>query len=119
MAKGILISIGWIALGFGIAGIFVPLLPTTPFLLVSAYCFSKTSPRFHHWLISHPKLGPPVRDWQQRGVIRLKNKLLATAVIAATVAVSVWKMNHRPELIGVIAVIIAGVLLFIWSRPGK
>ncbi|RZA08047.1 MAG: DUF454 domain-containing protein, partial [Proteobacteria bacterium] len=63
------LTIGWISLALGILGIFLPLLPTTPFVLLAGICFAKGSPRMHAWLINHPRLGPPIKDWQERRVI--------------------------------------------------
>ena len=59
----------WLILGFfftGLAmiGVILPLLPTVPFLLLAAFCFARSSDRFHRWLVEHPTLGPPIRDWR-------------------------------------------------------
>jgi len=59
-----LLILGWLSLITGIIGIFLPLLPTTPLVLLAAWCFSKSSERFHHWLMNHKYFGPMVRDWQ-------------------------------------------------------
>lgn len=59
----LLIILGWFSLITGIIGIFLPLLPTTPFVLLAAWCFSKSSERFHTWLMDHKYFGPMVRDW--------------------------------------------------------
>ena len=63
----IYIAIGCIAVVLGVIGIFLPLLPTTPFLLVAAWAFAKSSPRLEAWLTNHPRFGPPLRDWRERG----------------------------------------------------
>ena len=76
-----LLAFGWANVGLGIVGIFIPGLPTTVFLLIAFWAFSKSSERFQIWLWSHPRLGPPIRDWHQHQVIPLKAKLLAAVMM--------------------------------------
>lgn len=59
--RTLLVIIGWLAVVLGVIGIFLPLLPTTPFLLLAASCFAKSSSRFHHWLLNQPYLGPYIQ----------------------------------------------------------
>jgi len=68
----------------GVVGIFLPLLPTTPFLLLAAFCFDKGSPKFHAWILNHKVLGPPILDWKRGQVIRPRNKAMACALILVT-----------------------------------
>ncbi|SBS36674.1 Inner membrane protein YbaN [Marinomonas spartinae] len=66
-----LLILGWLSLITGIIGIFLPLLPTTPLVLLAAWCFSKSSERFHHWLMNHKHFGPMIHDWQSgKGIPR-------------------------------------------------
>ncbi len=108
---------GVVALGLGIAGIPLPLLPTTPFLLLAAFCFSRSSKRLHDWLVSHPQLGPPIRDWNENGAIPLRAKILATVMMAGAF-LAAWAFGApRTALIAQI-IVLPFVGLFIWSRPG-
>ena len=102
----------------GIVGIATPLLPTTPFLLIAAACFARSSPRFHNWLITHARLGPPIEDWQKSGCIRKPAKILATILIVVNAAFPLFVIQGitLPVRIGV-AVVMASVLIFIWTRP--
>ena len=77
----ILIIIGTIALGLGVVGIFVPLLPTTPFLLLAAACYARSSPRFYHWLIHHHWLGEYIRNYRENRAIRFRAKVITIAIM--------------------------------------
>lgn len=77
---------GGLALALGVAGIFLPLLPTTPFVLLAAYCFSRGSARWERWLLQHPRLGPMVQDWRATRAVPLRAKQLATVMMAASSA---------------------------------
>lgn len=115
--RAALLAAGWLSLGLGILGIFLPLLPTTPFLLLSAICFSKASPRLHAWLLAHPKFGPVIVDWQTRRVIPLKAKILATVLMAPTVLAATVFGEGRPVAVRAgLLVLAAGVMGFVWTR---
>ena len=70
-------TLGWTFFGIGFAGAFLPVLPTTPFMLVSLWCFSRSSPRFHNWLYNHKFFGPPLQQWSKYRVIPLPAKIVA------------------------------------------
>ena len=116
MTRGLWLVAGLVALGLGLVGAVLPLLPTVPFLLLAAFCFARSSARLHGWLVGHPRLGPPIRDWEERGAISRRAKLLASLSIAATFAVSVW-LALAAWVLAVQGVTLAAVALFIWSRP--
>ncbi len=67
--------LGYTSLGFGFAGVFLPVLPTTPFILLSAFCFSRSSDRLHLWLLAHPTFGSLLSDWERGGAIRPRAKV--------------------------------------------
>lgn len=94
--KFILISIGWLALVLGVVGIVLPLLPTTPFVLLAAACFANSSPRFHDWLLTHKFFGPIIRNFKSgRGVPRkVRNNTIIliwlTMSISMIIIANIW-----------------------------
>lgn len=75
--RPLLLAAGWLFTGIGIVGLILPLMPGTVFLIIAAWCFSRSSPRFEAWLLGHPRLGPHVRRWRETGSIARKAKYLA------------------------------------------
>lgn len=100
MKKNIFLGIGWISLIVGTIGIFLPILPTTPFLLLSAYCFQKSSERFHNWMIQSPIFGKYIQDYQEKKGIRLRNKIISISFMAVGMSYSAYKVNHLHARIG-------------------
>lgn len=76
-----LLGIGWLSVALGVIGIFLPVLPTTPFLLLAAACFFRSSPRFYRWLIEHPKLGPWVDGYLNGQGIPRKAKIYSISLM--------------------------------------
>ncbi|WP_044874864.1 YbaN family protein [Pseudomonas sp. LFM046] len=84
----VLLIIGWLSVALGVIGIFVPVLPTTPFLLLAAACFVRSSRRFYVWLVEHPRLGPWIRDYLEGQGIPLKGKVYALVLMWASITLS-------------------------------
>lgn len=82
--KIILAALGLLSLGLGILGIFLPVLPTTPLLLLAAALFFRSSPRLYDWLLEHPKLGPYIRNFREHKAIPLKIKVLSVSLVWLT-----------------------------------
>lgn len=82
--KAIYIFLGGLSLGLGIAGIFLPLLPTTPFLLLSAALWLRSSPRLYQWLLNHKRLGPYIRDFLENKAIPLRVKVISVSLVWIT-----------------------------------
>ncbi len=112
-----LISLGWVCVVLGAIGIAVPGMPTTVFLLIALWAFSKSSERFRTWLYEHRRLGPPIRAWHEDGVIPARAKAAALAMMILSLAImaatSAWQL---PAIAGVIMVPVA---VFIVSRPSR
>lgn len=83
--KSILTILGIVSLALGIAGIFLPLLPTTPLLLLSAWLFVRSSPRLYSWLINHPRLGPYIKNFRENHAIPLRVKVVSVSMVWLTI----------------------------------
>lgn len=112
----LLLLSGWIAVVLATLGVVLPLLPTTPFLLLAAWCFSRSSPRFHHWLLYRSWFGGYIRHWQEHKGLPRKAKRRAVIVILVTFAVSLWlvKLIYIRLLL---LLILACLLIFMLRLP--
>ena len=107
---------GWLSLGAGLVGVVVPLLPTTPFLLLAAFCFQRGSERIHKWLVEHPRFGPPIRDWRERGAISTRAKRNAMIALVLVFAISLL-LGVGWQVLAIQAVALTAVAVFILTRP--
>ncbi|MBR5801346.1 MAG: YbaN family protein [Alistipes sp.] len=83
--KNILAILGVVSLVLGVVGIFLPLLPTTPFLLLSAWLFVRSSPGLYAWLINHPRLGPYIRNFRENRALPLHVKVVSITMVWLTI----------------------------------
>lgn len=86
----VLLAVGWMSVALGVIGIFLPVLPTTPFLLLAAACFARSSPRFYNWLVEHPRLGPWIGDYLEGNGIPLKGKVYAIGLMWISILFSCY-----------------------------
>jgi len=107
---------GITAVVLGIIGIVLPILPTTPFLLVAAFCFDRGSPTMHNWLISHAQLGPVIKNWNDYGAVPKSAKITAVVFMSAAFLGGVY-FQINPWVLGLQAVIFTSVAIFLISRP--
>lgn len=108
---------GFVLLALGLIGIVLPLLPTTPFLLAAAACFSRSVPRLEAWLLDHPRFGPPLRDWRRSGAISTRAKIVAVIAMAASYGIFLMTADVVLTLRLLVAAIMAACAIFVLSRP--
>lgn len=119
LIKTLYLLAGYFFVLLGLVGVVLPLLPTTPFLLVAAFCFSRSSERLHQYLLNNRYFGQLIKDWEQNGVIPLKAKILATSMMLLMVS---YPLIFRDFHLGLKAVVVATIvfaLFYIWSRPSE
>jgi len=108
--------VGLVALALGAIGIAVPLLPTTPLILLAAFAFARSSNRLHEWLITHDVFGTLIDNWQRHGAISRRAKIASVVSMAALLAISL-AMAAPTAVIVVQLVVLGAVALFILTRP--
>jgi uncharacterized protein len=115
----LLLLVGWFFVAVGAVGIFLPVLPTTPFLLISLWAFSQSSERFHDWLYNHKVFGPPLQDWSRYGVIPVRAKFIAVGTMTVS-ALLVITFSSTPwyGLVAMLALMGFGAG-FVLTRPSK
>jgi uncharacterized membrane protein YbaN (DUF454 family) len=117
LRRVIYLGVGWLSLGMAIAGGILPILPTTPMLLVAVWAFGRSSPELAERIRAHRVFGPPIRDWQDNGVISLKAKALALGIMML-MGGWLWAYGGLPIwLLVVVTGILAGAAIYVASRP--
>jgi uncharacterized membrane protein YbaN (DUF454 family) len=114
--RRVFVSLGFMSLLAGFMGVFLPILPTVPFLLLAAFCFARGSARFHQWLLDHHLTGPLIRDWYQHQSIRSSTRRRAALLIVLSFSLSILLV---PSLWLRLLLAVAGVMLLIalWRLP--
>ncbi len=110
------ILVGAIALILAIIGLVLPVMPTVPFVIISAYCFAKGYPKVYQWMLRNKYFGPIIRDWQERGAISRRTKWITTISLIAALILA-YAIHLAPVWIVIEGVIFAIILVFVWTRP--
>ena len=117
--RAVYFSLGWLFFALGIIGILLPVVPTTPFMLLALWGFSRSSDRFHNWLYTHRLFGPPLQDWSKHRVIPLYAKIMSVSFMS----ISFVMMLFFSPLVMWLKLVIATLMLygawFILSKPSK
>ncbi|HZI04136.1 MAG TPA: YbaN family protein [Archangium sp.] len=112
-------ALGFVCVGLGVLGAFLPVLPTTSFLLVALWAFSRSSRRFHDWLYTHPRFGPPLQEWKEHGTIPVKAKVTALVTMLASLAFMVFVAHTKWPVVAAAAALMLVGAVFILSRPSR
>lgn len=110
------LAIGFISLALGGVGVLLPLLPTTPFVLVAAVAFAKSSDRLHRWLLEHNVFGPLIENWRRDGAISRPTKVVSILSMAAIFVLSLL-LSVPTHVIVIQAVVLGACAVFILTRP--
>ncbi|MCC7548712.1 MAG: YbaN family protein [Burkholderiales bacterium] len=114
-----LVLLGSAFVALGVAGIFLPVLPTTPFLLVAAACYARASRRFYNALLNNRWFGPAVLEWQQHRSIRYRTKLISIAMMAVTLSISIVFFVRDPRLQAALAVFGLALAVYMYRIPSR
>ena len=115
----ILVVIGTIALALGIIGIILPLLPTTPFLLLATACYARSSDRFYNGLMANRVLGPPIKEWRDYRSVTKKTKFSSIIIITISFGVTILFVLANPVpriILSVVALAFIVILLLLPTR---
>lgn len=117
MIRYVYLALGLLMVALGIIGAFLPVMPTTTFLIIAVFFFARSSPRLEAWVLNHKQFGPPVRNWQENRAISRKGKI--ASALGMTVGFTMFWFFAKPNLwlwLGVLAFFIA-CAIFVWTRP--
>ena len=115
--RSVYLVLGFIFIALGFVGAFLPVLPTTPFLILATTCFARSSPRLENWLLSHPRFGPSLRAWRERGAIPRRAKLLALAGITTGFLLFWIGSAPGPILMASVGIFMFVGLVYVFTRP--
>ncbi len=117
MRRSIFLALGWICVGLGFVGVWLPVMPTTVFLLVACWAFARSSPRLRARLLAHPRFGPTLADWQAHGAIPAAAKCSAVTLMAASFLVVLATTNIAPLGYAALACVLTACSAFVATRP--
>lgn len=115
--RGVYLIVGLFFVALGIVGAFLPVLPTTPFMIVAAACFARSSVRLENWLLAHKRFGPTLREWRVRGAVPRRAKF--ASLIGTSIGYVLFWLGSSPGplLAGAVALLMLGGVAYVFSRP--
>lgn len=118
LVRWALLVLALVSLALAVLGLFLPVVPTVPFVLLAAWAAARSSPRLSAWMESHPRMGPHILDWRRGGVVRRSAKWTATLLMGLS-AITMLVVLHPHWLPYPIIACMAVVLLWLWRRPER
>ena len=115
----VFIVLGWVFFGLGFIGAFLPVLPTTPFMLLALWAFARGSERFHTWLYNHRIFGPTLQKWERHRVIPLHAKVLSMTAMLGSLAYMIWVSEVSDAAILAAAILMAVAACYILPKPSR
>lgn len=117
MTKLFYFSLAWIFFGLGILGVILPVLPTTPFMILALWAFAKSSERFHYWLYNHRLFGPPLQKWQEHRIIPIPAKILSVSMMSLSFIYLLLFRHLNIYILLITAAIMLYGMWFILTKP--
>ena len=116
MTRWLWSALAWISLALAIIGTLLPVMPTVPFILLSAFAAARGSDRLRGWLLSHPKFGEAILEWERGGIVRRRNKWIASVMMGCSSVGMFFTMPHW-WYAATISAVMAATALWLWRRP--
>ncbi|HWL06084.1 MAG TPA: YbaN family protein [Xanthobacteraceae bacterium] len=115
--KAAFLALGMLMLGLGVIGAFLPVMPTTIFIILAAWCFGRSSPRLETWLLHHPVFGPSLRQWREQGSIPTPIKIIAVTGMVAGYAIFWITCSPAPWLALAVGAAMVAAGIYVVTRP--
>lgn len=115
MKRQLYLAAGWLSVGAGTIGIFLPILPTVPFMILAAFCFARSSPVLEAKLLNHPSYGPHLVAWREKGIVSRRAKWSATLAFVASALIGLLTLSLPWSLLP--AMVGLGCGAWLWMRP--
>lgn len=119
VTRTVYLAVGWVCVFLGAAGLVLPVLPGTPLLIVALWAFSRSSRRFHAWLLNHPRLGAPLRAWHRHRTIPVRVKCIALAAMSCSLTYLVFGRDTPWAVSAVVAAIMIAGAVYIMRCPSR